>query len=37
MVGMIHAMRMFEANQKVIQTQDDRMGRVITDLGGAPN
>jgi flagellar basal body rod protein FlgG len=37
MVGMIHAMRLFEANQKVIQTQDDRMGRVISDLGGAPN
>jgi flagellar basal-body rod protein FlgG len=37
MVGMIHAMRIFEANQKVIQTQDDRMGRVISDLGGAPN
>jgi flagellar basal-body rod protein FlgG len=37
MVGMIHAMRMYEANQKVIQTQDDRMGRVINDLGGAPN
>lgn len=34
MVGMIHAMRMYEANQKVIQMQDDRMGRVITDLGG---
>jgi flagellar basal-body rod protein FlgG len=34
MVGMIHAMRMFEANQKVIQMQDDRMGRAITDLGG---
>jgi flagellar basal body rod protein FlgG len=31
---MIHAMRMFEANQKVIQMQDDRMGRAITDLGG---
>jgi flagellar basal body rod protein FlgG len=37
MVGMIHALRIFEANQKVIQTQDDRMGRVISDLGGAPN
>ena len=36
MVGMIHAMRMYEANQKVIQTQDDRMGKVINDLGGAP-
>jgi flagellar basal body rod protein FlgG len=28
-------MRMFEANQKVMQMQDDRMGRVITDLGSA--
>ena len=36
MVGMIHAMRMYEANQKVIQTQDERMGRVISDLGGNP-
>jgi hypothetical protein len=27
---------MFEANQKVMQMQDDRMGRVITDLGN-PN
>lgn len=33
MVGMIHAMRMFEANQKVIQAQDERMGRTITELG----
>ncbi len=37
MVGMIHAMRMFEANQKVIHVQDDRMGRAISDLGGTPN
>jgi len=36
MVSMIHAMRMYEANQKVIQTQDDRIGKVINDLGGAP-
>jgi len=36
MVGMIHAMRMYEANQKVIQTQDDRMGKVINELGGTP-
>jgi len=36
MVGMIHAMRMYEANQKVIQTQDDRIDKVINDLGGAP-
>ena len=33
---MIHAMRMYEANQKVIQTQDDRMGKVINELGGTP-
>jgi flagellar basal body rod protein FlgG len=33
MASLITAMRMFEANQKVMQTQDDRMGRVITDLG----
>jgi len=34
MSSLITAMRMFESNQKVIQMQDDRMGRVITDLGG---
>ena len=34
MAKLITAMRGFEANQKVIQMQDDRMGRVITDLGG---
>jgi flagellar basal body rod protein FlgG len=34
MASLITAMRMFESNQKVLQTQDDRMGRVITDLGG---
>jgi flagellar basal-body rod protein FlgG len=33
MVNLISAMRAFEANQKVIQMQDDRMGRTITDLG----
>ena len=33
MAGLITAMRMFEANQKVMQAQDDRMGRVISDLG----
>ncbi|MGH7967616.1 MAG: flagellar hook-basal body protein [Limisphaerales bacterium] len=33
MSGLITAMRGFEANQKVMQMQDDRMGRVITDLG----
>ncbi|HEX4266126.1 MAG TPA: flagellar hook-basal body protein [Verrucomicrobiae bacterium] len=34
MAGLITAMRLFESNQKVLQMQDDRMGRVITDLGG---
>ena len=34
MASMITAMRMFEANQKVLQMQGDRMSRVITDLGG---
>jgi flagellar basal-body rod protein FlgG len=33
MASLITAMRMFEANQKVMQMQDDRMGRVITELG----
>lgn len=33
MASLITSMRMFEANQKVMQMQDDRMGRVITDLG----
>jgi flagellar basal-body rod protein FlgG len=34
MASLITAMRMFESNQKVLQAQDDRMGRVISDLGG---
>jgi len=34
MSSLITAMRMFESNQKVMQMQDDRLGRVITDLGG---
>jgi flagellar basal body rod protein FlgG len=34
MGSLINAMRIFEANQKVLQTQDDRMGRAITDLSG---
>lgn len=34
MATMITAMRMFESNQKVLQMQDDRMGKVISDLGG---
>lgn len=33
MGSLITAMRMFESNQKVLQMQDDRMGRVISDLG----
>ncbi len=33
MASLITAMRMFEANQKVMQTQDDRMGKMITELG----
>ncbi len=36
MASLITSMRMFEANQKVMQMQDERMGRVITDLG-SPN
>lgn len=35
MAQMITSMRAFEANQRVIQTQDERMGRAITDLGGS--
>ncbi len=35
MVSMIHAMRLFEANQKVIQAQDERMGKTISELGSA--
>jgi len=33
MVNLINSMRMFEANQRVIQTQDERMGKVISELG----
>jgi flagellar basal-body rod protein FlgF len=33
MGSLITAMRSFEANQKVMQMQDERMGKVITDLG----
>jgi flagellar basal-body rod protein FlgF len=33
MTSLITAMRMFEANSKVLQMQDERMGRVISDLG----
>lgn len=33
MANMMTAMRGFEANQHVIQIQDDRLGKVISDLG----
>lgn len=33
MASLITAMRMFESNQKVMQMQDERMGRIITELG----
>jgi flagellar basal-body rod protein FlgF len=33
MANLIGSMRAFEANQRVIQMHDDRMGRAITDLG----
>lgn len=33
MANLIMAMRHYEANQKVIQTQDDRMSRAISELG----
>ncbi|HTS18865.1 MAG TPA: flagellar hook basal-body protein [Verrucomicrobiae bacterium] len=36
MANMISAMRQFEANQRVLQIHDDRMGRAISDLGN-PN
>jgi flagellar basal body rod protein FlgG len=32
MGNMITAMRFYEANQKVIQTEDDRVGRLISDV-----
>jgi len=33
MANLITAMRMFESNQRVLQMQDERMGRVISELG----
>jgi flagellar basal body rod protein FlgG len=36
MANLIDSMRNYEANQKIIQVQDDRMSRVITELGN-PN
>jgi flagellar basal body rod protein FlgG len=34
MASMLTAMRMYESNEKVMQMQNDRMGRTITDLSG---
>ncbi len=34
MASLITAMRLFEANQKVLQMQGDRMSKVISNLGG---
>ena len=36
MANMITVMRAYEANQRVVQLQDERMGRAITELGN-PN
>lgn len=36
MASLISVMRSFEANQRVIQLQDERMGRAISELGN-PN
>ena len=36
MANMMTAMRGFEANQHIIQIQDDRLGKTIADLGN-PN
>lgn len=33
MTNLISALRMYEANQRVIQAQDERMGRLISELG----
>jgi flagellar basal-body rod protein FlgF len=35
MATLITSMRMFETNQRVLQAQDERMGRVISELGGS--
>jgi flagellar basal-body rod protein FlgG len=37
MSGLITAMRMFETNQKVMQIQNDRMTKLISDLGTPPS
>ncbi len=34
MASMLTAMRMYESNEKVMQMQNDRMGKTITDLSG---
>lgn len=34
MASLIMAMRMYEANQKVVHAQDDRMGKAITEIAG---
>lgn len=34
MAHLITSMRSYEANQRVIQTQDDRLGKTITELAG---
>jgi flagellar basal-body rod protein FlgF len=33
MAGLVNAMRIFEANQKVMQLHDERMGKAISELG----
>jgi len=33
MASLITTLRLFEANQRVLQAQDERMGRVIAELG----
>jgi flagellar basal body rod protein FlgG len=33
MANLITVMRTFEANQKTIQLNDERMGRVISEVG----
>jgi len=35
MASMMTAMRTFEANQHVVQIQDERLGKVISELGGS--
>ena len=36
MANLITVMRAYEANQRVVQMQDERMGRAISELG-SPN